>query len=227
MDCIIQVFPDEFHLESLGLILGACKSLGDEVNVKGIVVALLDRLADYLKGENEIPDDIPLLDILSKKISEICDERGEKLPQHDVVALNAALVNLAIKINPDESDFIETIMKNTASSLSSRKVCDLQRSSPVCKELRQLLKTVIGNYEKITMALDLGSFLPMLDFFSREVKEDIAVEVLDQTLLANHPIDNVVHMKSLLEVLSPPPFPAFSTVCILCLRAVTSVDVAL
>lgn len=34
MECVIQVFPDEFHLASLREFLSACKELHEEVNMK-------------------------------------------------------------------------------------------------------------------------------------------------------------------------------------------------
>merc|ERR1711962_167834 len=45
MECIIQVFPDEFHLACLTSFLEACAELQPAVNVKNIVIALIDRLA--------------------------------------------------------------------------------------------------------------------------------------------------------------------------------------
>jgi len=49
MECIIQVFPDEFHLRTLEVILGACAQLQPQVNIKIILVALLDRLSSFKK----------------------------------------------------------------------------------------------------------------------------------------------------------------------------------
>ena len=47
MECIIQVFPDEFHLASLTNFLEACAELQPSVNVKNIVISLIDRLAQF------------------------------------------------------------------------------------------------------------------------------------------------------------------------------------
>lgn len=43
MECIIQVFPDEFHLRTLNSFLKACAELHQNVNVKNIIIALIDR----------------------------------------------------------------------------------------------------------------------------------------------------------------------------------------
>jgi vacuolar protein sorting-associated protein 35 len=43
MECIIQVFPDEFHIKTLELYLKACTELHEEVNIKNVMNSLVDR----------------------------------------------------------------------------------------------------------------------------------------------------------------------------------------
>ncbi|KAI9312643.1 vacuolar protein sorting-associated protein 35 [Dichotomocladium elegans] len=51
MEVIIQVFPDEFHLRTLQPFLSATAQLHPKVNVKQIIIALIDRLAAYSARE--------------------------------------------------------------------------------------------------------------------------------------------------------------------------------
>lgn len=57
MEVVIQVFPDDFHLRTLDLLLSACSRLHPKVSVKQIVIALINRLAAYAvrEAENEPP----------------------------------------------------------------------------------------------------------------------------------------------------------------------------
>lgn len=48
-----QVFPDEFHLHTLDQFLSAVARLNPHVNVKSIVVGLMDRLSSYAQREAE------------------------------------------------------------------------------------------------------------------------------------------------------------------------------
>jgi len=50
------VFTDEFHLHSLGPFLSATAQLHPKVNIKQIVIALIDRLASYAAREAESED---------------------------------------------------------------------------------------------------------------------------------------------------------------------------
>ncbi|KAI0248063.1 vacuolar protein sorting-associated protein 35 [Lactifluus subvellereus] len=56
MEVVIQVFTDEFHLHTLGPFLSATAQLQSKVNIKQIVIALIDRLAAYAAREAENED---------------------------------------------------------------------------------------------------------------------------------------------------------------------------
>lgn len=53
LEVITQVFPDEFHLHTLDQFLAAVSRLNPHVNVKVIVIALMDRLSSYAARESE------------------------------------------------------------------------------------------------------------------------------------------------------------------------------
>ncbi|KAI1196724.1 vacuolar protein sorting-associated protein 35 [Nemania serpens] len=53
LEIITQVFPDEFHLHTLDQFLGAVSRLNPHVNVKGIVIGLMDRLSAYAERESQ------------------------------------------------------------------------------------------------------------------------------------------------------------------------------
>lgn len=54
LEVITQVFPDEFHLHTLDQFLAAVSRLNPHVNIKVIVIGLMDRLSAYAARESEI-----------------------------------------------------------------------------------------------------------------------------------------------------------------------------
>lgn len=58
MEVVIQVFTDDFHLRTLSPFLSATAQLHPKVNIKSIVIALIDRLASFAarEAENESPE---------------------------------------------------------------------------------------------------------------------------------------------------------------------------
>ncbi len=65
------MFPDEFHLQTLNAFLQSCANVIETVNVKNIIIALIDRLATFAhRGDTGgIPSDIKLFDIFSQEVS--------------------------------------------------------------------------------------------------------------------------------------------------------------
>ncbi|KAK3679466.1 retromer complex subunit Vps35 [Recurvomyces mirabilis] len=59
LEVITQVFPDEFHLNTLDQLLSATARLNPHVNVKAIVIGLMDRLSAYAQreAETQTPED--------------------------------------------------------------------------------------------------------------------------------------------------------------------------
>jgi vacuolar protein sorting-associated protein 35 len=56
MEVITQVFPDDFHLRTLQPFLSATAQLHPKVNVKQIIISLIDRLAAFAAREAEDDD---------------------------------------------------------------------------------------------------------------------------------------------------------------------------
>ncbi|KAF7860736.1 hypothetical protein EAF04_008254 [Stromatinia cepivora] len=54
LEVITQVFPDEYHLHTLDQFLAAVSRLNPHVNMKVIVIAMMDRLSAYAARESEL-----------------------------------------------------------------------------------------------------------------------------------------------------------------------------
>lgn len=50
MDCIIQVFPDEYHIQTLDQLLTAIENLNKKVDLRSIYIKLMERFADFSKN---------------------------------------------------------------------------------------------------------------------------------------------------------------------------------
>ncbi|KAF7724284.1 Vacuolar protein sorting-associated protein 35 [Apophysomyces ossiformis] len=81
MEVIIQVFPDEFHLRTLQPFLSATAQLHPRVNVKQIIISLIDRLAAYAsrEAEGELPAEAK--EEQDEKIRRAAEEKRKKLQE--------------------------------------------------------------------------------------------------------------------------------------------------
>lgn len=131
MEVIIQVFTDEFHLHSLGPFLSATAQLHPRVNIKQIVIALIDRLAAYAarEAENEDPEE-------TKRQEEAAARRlAERVKQQKVYAKERERVRLSqdgVSPSEDESGWTSTAtFRSDADTLpTTPSVADTDLSDP-------------------------------------------------------------------------------------------------
>lgn len=76
LDVVIQAFPDEFHIRCLDMYLQAVAKLSPDVNIKNIVISLIDRFAGYAarvraedSSSNGIPENARLFDVFWDQIA--------------------------------------------------------------------------------------------------------------------------------------------------------------
>ncbi|KAI8988091.1 vacuolar protein sorting-associated protein 35 [Mycotypha africana] len=79
MEVITQVFPDEFHLRTLQPFLSATAQLHPKVNVKQIIISLIDRLAAFANRENENEESSEFLKQREANIRRIANARKRSL----------------------------------------------------------------------------------------------------------------------------------------------------
>jgi vacuolar protein sorting-associated protein 35 len=109
-DCIIQVFPDEFHVETLSTFLTICPKLREKVNIRTILQSMMDRLTNYYADEllldgdeqKEVKDAIPVdvFDQFDNCVRSVYKTRGDHMPSREVVRLQTAVLNFSLKCYP-------------------------------------------------------------------------------------------------------------------------------
>ena len=133
MEVIIQVFTDEFHLHTLGPFLSATAQLHPRVNIKQIVIALIDRLAAYAarEAENEDPEE-------TKRQEEAAAKRlAERVKQQKIYAKERARHSQDGTVPPDdENSWVSstTFRPETDRASVSPSVTENESPSPKGKE---------------------------------------------------------------------------------------------
>jgi len=146
MDCIIQVFPDEFHLATLETFLGVCSKLREKVNIRTIVGSMMDRLGNYfddaklVRGEEEaasadddgvekkVPGpkttltEVDAFHMFDRSIQKVYTARGSTMPPKEVVRLQTALLKFSLKVYPGEMGQISECLGVCARYLSGQDV---------------------------------------------------------------------------------------------------------
>ncbi|MBZ3872818.1 Vacuolar protein sorting-associated protein 35 [Sciurus carolinensis] len=198
MACFIQVFPDEFHLQTLNPFLQACAKLYQNVNVKNIIIALIDRLVLFAHQEDGpgIPADIKLFDIFPQQVATVIQSRQD-MPLEDVVSLQVSLINLAMKCYPDQVDYVDKVLETTVEIFNLEHIAT---SSAVSKELTRLLKIPVDTYKNILTVLKLKHFHPLSLYFDYESRKSMSCYVLSTVLDYNTEIVSQDQVDSIMNL---------------------------
>lgn len=183
MECVIQVFPDEFHLQTLSNFLKACAELHQNVNVKNIIISLIDRLTMFANREegSGIPLEIKLFDMFSEHVAQIIQSRLD-MPIEDVVSLQVSLVNLALKCYPDRVDYVDKVLETTAEILKKLNVHSVEYHSQLAKELMRLLKIPVDHYNTILTILTLEHFNELMEILGPRGRKAMSAYLINNAL---------------------------------------------
>lgn len=190
MECLIHVFSDEYHLSTLSPFLNSCAQLVDSVNVKNIIIALIDRLA--ASKDIELPDD--LFETFSKQIMHIKMSRPT-MPLEDIILMEGSLINFSIKKISDldkREQSMDAVLGATLNVINEKlNGAKIAYRSTVGKELLKFLSIPVTPIPALTpncmtaikLSLKLNNFKEILkqvcDF---EIHKQIALFLLNTAL---------------------------------------------
>eukprot|EP01118_Nematostelium_gracile_P013563 TRINITY_DN5141_c0_g1_i5.p1 TRINITY_DN5141_c0_g1~~TRINITY_DN5141_c0_g1_i5.p1 ORF type:complete len:732 (+),score=221.45 TRINITY_DN5141_c0_g1_i5:76-2196(+) len=199
MECIIQAFPDDFHLRTLETILKTCGELQGGVNIKSILVGLIDRLANFASS-NTIPEDIKIFTIFSTQVGNVVQQQ-KTMPVEDILALEASLLNLAITCYPQQLEYVDEVFLFCSKILDDRKE-DYSKTSTV-KQILRLLQTPLDTYKNIITVLQLENYPKLFTFLSYDNRKRVALEIVKNAVDNSSFLSSANQVNKLLEIVQP------------------------
>ncbi|KAJ3273009.1 Vacuolar protein sorting-associated protein 35 [Terramyces sp. JEL0728] len=165
LDVIIQAFPDEFHIRCLDQYLQATARLQPAVNVKQIVISLIDRFSSFAarareeynasrpegeesdKPHSGIPEDVKLFDVFWVQINDLILARPE-FTIEDVIALLVSLNSLALNCYPERLEYMDRVfgMAREKVILAQQENADVLKLGNTKSLLVQLLQGPVNTY---------------------------------------------------------------------------------
>ncbi|KAE9413448.1 hypothetical protein Angca_006974 [Angiostrongylus cantonensis] len=198
MECVIQVFGDDFHLATLNEFLQACGDLVPEVNVKNILIALIERLAIFSANPEArgIPTEIHLFDIFSEQAKNLVKNHTD-MSTEDIVSLYAAIVNLAIKCYRNRPEFANTTFGSLKCILEERKKTAVEPFDAVGRELMKLIRLPIDAHNNALKVAELTEFVPVMECFKyqgRCIASSYIIQEIEDFEDEQHLVARLVHL---------------------------------
>ncbi|GAB4848449.1 Vacuolar protein sorting-associated protein 35A [Ancistrocladus abbreviatus] len=200
MDCVIQVFPDEYHLQTLDILLGACPQLQPSVDIKIILSRLMERLSNYAASSIEVLPEFLQVDAFSKLNSAIGKviEAQVDMPVVGVVTLYSSLLNFTLNVHPDRLDYADQVLGLCVKKLSGiGKIEDTLAT----KQIVTLLSAPLDKYNNVMTALKLTNYSSLMEHLDNTKNKVMATIIIKSIMKNNTHISTGDKVEALFELI--------------------------
>ena len=150
MECVIQAFPDEYHLQTLEQLLDTTSNLNVDVDIKNIFISLMDKLSKFASQSNHgdesmmsmIGGDLDIFRLFKKYTDKIIEEQGRNIEVSKLLELEVAFMNFCIKTYPSNITYVNQILDSC---------CNILRSSTITNKDTNSMKLLV---KLLTIPLD-------------------------------------------------------------------------
>lgn len=112
-DCVAQVFPDEFQLATLNAFMHMCGKLVKGVNMRTILVSIIDRLRRYAASSRAAADtarSANSFDVFRSQLPGVVRRQGSSLQLTDRLRIYLSLMSFALEAEPDRLDYVDNVL---------------------------------------------------------------------------------------------------------------------
>ncbi|KAL3845003.1 hypothetical protein ACJIZ3_002406 [Penstemon smallii] len=200
MDCIIQVFPDEYHLQTLETLLSACPQLQSSVDVKTVLARLMERLSNYAASGAEVLPEFFQVEAFAKLNNAIGKviEAQENMSIAGVVTLYSSLLTFTLQVHSDRLDYVDQILGACVNQLSGKEKLDDSKST---KQIVALLSAPLEKYKDIDTALKLSNYPRVMKYLTDGTNKEMATVIIQSILKNKSCISTAEKVDALFELI--------------------------
>ncbi|GLU04600.1 hypothetical protein SLE2022_217380 [Rubroshorea leprosula] len=200
MDCIIQVFPDEYHLQTLEILLGAFPQLQPTVDIKTVLSQLMERLSNYAASNPEVLPEFLQVEAFAKLSSAIGKviEAQVDMPIVGAITLYVSLLTFTLRVHPDRLDYVDQVLGACVKKLSSGQKLEDSRAT---KQVVALLSAPLEKYSDIVSALTLSNYPRVMDHLDNGTNKVMAMVIIQSIMKNNTCISTADKVEVLFELI--------------------------
>ncbi|GMT14755.1 hypothetical protein PFISCL1PPCAC_6052, partial [Pristionchus fissidentatus] len=173
MECVIQVFPDEFHLASLREFLSACKELDEEVNMKNVLSCVMERVQTLAASHKQTQ----LFSLFADTAHSLISSR--EMPTEDIISLHHSLATLAFKCYLDQVEYASTVYDSLLRILNEKGIAEQSSITPIGRELIKVLDNATQAYGHVGKIVQLKSFEPLMNLLDIRARCRVSASILE------------------------------------------------
>ncbi|TXG59827.1 hypothetical protein EZV62_014400 [Acer yangbiense] len=200
MDCIIQVFPDEYHLQTLEILLDAFPQLQPSVDIKTVLARLMERLSNYAASSAEVLPEFLQVEAFAKlnnAIGKVIEAQVD-MPVFGAVTLYSSLLTFILHVHPERLDYADQVLGACVKKLSSDGRIE---DSKATKQIVALLSAPLEKYNDIVTVLKLSNYPRMMEYLDNETNKVMATVIIQSIMKNNTQVSTADKVESLFELI--------------------------
>ncbi|KAK8587553.1 hypothetical protein V6N13_086533 [Hibiscus sabdariffa] len=200
MDCIIQVFPDEYHLQTLDVLLGAFPQLQPTVDIKTVLSRLMERLSNYAaSGADVLPEflQVEAFAKLNNAIGKVIEAQPD-MPILGVITLYSSLLTFTLHVHPDRLDYADQVLGACVRKLSGKGKLEENKAT---KQIVALLSAPLDKYNDIVTALKLSNYPRVLEYLDTETNKVMSTVIIQSIMKNKTCISTADRVEALFELI--------------------------
>eukprot|EP00178_Gracilaria_changii_P003974 TRINITY_DN1607_c0_g1_i1.p1 TRINITY_DN1607_c0_g1~~TRINITY_DN1607_c0_g1_i1.p1 ORF type:complete len:863 (+),score=107.90 TRINITY_DN1607_c0_g1_i1:13830-16418(+) len=222
-DCLAQVFPDDFHLQTLETFMSMCRELRKGVNMRIILSSIIQRLTRFVSSSEEAKTaavQANAFHVFREKLPSVVKHQGSSLSLTDRLRIHVELMNFTLCAEPDRTDYVDDILSFTVqdmqkflgSSFDHGKKSKSYRKAPnsykplIPMDERltlQVLTKPLDSFKSVGSVLKLENFVALQDFLSFENQKALAARLLLSVSGYSKCIEDVSTLRKLFRYVAP------------------------
>ncbi|GMI97987.1 VPS35 homolog A, ZIG suppressor 3 [Hibiscus trionum] len=200
MDCIIQVFPDEYHLQTLDVLLGAFPQLQPTVDIKTVLSRLMERLSNYAASSADVLPEFLQVEAFAKlnnAIGKVIEAQPD-MPILGVITLYSSLLTFTLHVHPDRLDYADQVLGACVKKLSGKGKLEENKAT---KQIVALLSAPLDKYNDIVTALKLSNYPRVLEYLDTETNKVMSTVIIQSIMKNKTRISTADRVEALFELI--------------------------
>jgi vacuolar protein sorting-associated protein 35 len=200
LESITQVFPAEFHIETIDELFGVLTHLEDEVQTLGLVTGVIRRLQTYYRGEAvDIGSAIATVRLVGQQISELL-RAGQNFTLEDTLDMLSTLLNFTLEADAGNTQNVNSVLAFVENHISGIFGDSRIDSIAVSRKLRFFLVAPLKAMRDASMVFELSYFLVLVNRMRYDDRKKIALEVADGFTRTEALIDDTPKLRAFFSI---------------------------
>lgn len=216
LESLIQVFPDEYHMRTLETLLEGCGKSHANVDMKAVIVLLLNRLSRYMRDAEGDGDETDVFGLFRTHLQKLMEKKMESATKGDAsgpsqgskeiascLEMQAAFMQFTLTMYPDQVRYVDQILSSTVQVM--KKYVEVTGNPKVLGDGADRICDILSCPLKSfgLGILDMEHYTTLTEFLDFDTKKKVAVSLVEGIAEGNLKLSTVDAVNCLFKFIQP------------------------